>query len=328
MADSKKADSEELEDLSLETSSTIDNPDALSVQSQTNSPNQQLAYKQSFSDRLANMAHKVNIYLIAFIAIVIIAVIVIWVARSNSDDTNTNTISNQNLSEETLNELLQSESSVGDVNKTLTVEANAIFNGRILVKDNLDVAGSINVGGPLTLPGITVAGTSAFDEVEVNNNLSILGNASLQGSLSVQSGLSVSGNASFNGSISAESIVTDNLEFRGDLAIQGHIDTGGPSPTASSGGSIGIGGTASVSGTDSSGTVTINTGSGPGAGTLANITFAKAYNGTPHIVITPVGAPGANIEYYITRTTSGFTIRSDSTPNSSTTYVFDYWVAE
>lgn len=332
MSDPIQTPDGELEDLSLETPSSTegeltDNPDALNRESTTTEVQQQ-KYKLSLSERISKFAHGINVYLIAFIVIMVIAIIVIFVANNSNDGDGGASITSQELSEEAIQELLQTENNVGDVSQTLTVEANAVFNGKILIKDNLDVAGSISVGGPLTLPGITVAGTSAFDEVEVNNNLSISGNASLQGSLSVGSGLSVIGDTAIEGNLSATSINTNNLQFNGDLQTQRHIDTGGPTPGASSGGSVGSGGTASVSGTDSSGTVTINTGAGPGAGTLANVTFAANYNGTPRVIITPVGPASAALDVYVTRSTSGFSISTLNAPSGANTYIFDYWVVE
>lgn len=303
----------------------VDNPDRIDPEIEKKRQAQE-ALKQPFFKKIAGLIKGVNIYLVGFIVIFAIAIIVIFVALQSEDGGPS--ITGQDLTQEQIDELLQQDSQVGDVSQTLTVEANAIFNGKVLVKDNLDVAGSINVGGPLTLPGITVAGTSAFDNVEVSNNLSILGNSSIQGTLTVNSSLSVSGDGTFGGTLSADTLNVTDLSFSGDLVLSRHIDTGGPNPGISPGGSVGAGGTASLSGTDTSGTVTINTGGGPATGTLANINFANGYNETPQVIISPVGSSGATLEYYVTRTTSGFTIRSANTPSGSTTYVFDYWVAE
>lgn len=285
------------------------------------------AIKRSFAERVKGITGNFNIYLIAFLVIVFIALVITYVAL-NSNANDGPTISSQELTEEAFEELAQNESNVGDTNQTLTVEANAIFNGKVLVKDNLDVAGSINVGGPLTLPGITVAGTSAFEDVEVNNNLAILGDASVQGTLTVAAGANVNGNLAVAGDISANSVTADRISFSGDLQIQRHIDTGGPTPGVTRGGAVGSGGTVSISGTDASGTVTINTGGSPSSGTLAVVTFAQSYSGTPRVVITPTSAAGSNLDYYVSRTSSGFEIRSTSAPSSSSTYLFDFWVAE
>ncbi len=309
-------------------SGMADNPDALNANYEAPTNNVDTTeIKKSFADRVKGITNNFNIYLIAFLIIVFIALIITYVAL-NSDPEDDLSITGQELTDEAFDELAQNESNVGDVNQTLTVEANAIFNGKVLVKDNLDVAGSINVGGPLTLPGITVAGTSAFEDVEVNNNLSILGSASIQGALTVNSNANISGNLAVGGEISASSVTADSINFSGDLEISRHINTGGPTPNISRGGAVGAGGTASISGTDASGTATINTGGGPSTGILATISFANSYTGTPRVIISPSSAAAATLDYYVSRSSTGFTIRTVNAPSSSSTYVFDYWVSE
>lgn len=305
-----------------------DNPDALNstYKAPTNDVNP-AEIKRSLAERAKGLTANFNIYLIAFMVIVFIALAITYVAL-NTNNTEGPTITGQELTEEAFEELAQNESNVGDVNQTLTVEANAIFNGKVLVKDNLDVAGSINVGGPLTLPGITVAGTSAFEDVEVNNNLAILGNASVQGTLTVSGTTNIGGDLSVGGEFSASVITAESINFSGDLQLTRHINTGGPAPNISRGGAVGAGGTVSISGTDVSGTVTINTGGGPSTGILADVSFANSYSGTPRVIISPSSSAAASLEYFVTRTSSGFTVQTTSAPTASSTYVFDFFVSE
>ncbi len=305
-------------------SSSLEQP-AGTVPSAPKEKKKKKAKKVPFVKRLTSGS---NLYLIAFAVIMVLAGFVTWVAiRQDSADT-TISVTGDELTDEIIDELTANESNIGDVTQTLTVEANAIFNGKILVKDNLDVAGSINVGGPLTLPGITVSGSSTFDDVEVGNNLSILGNASVQGTLSVQNGLTVNGDGTFTGLVSAGRISADELEILGDLVVTRHIDSGGASPSISGGAALGSGGTASVSGTDTAGTVTLNTGGGPSTGIMATITFNRSFTGTPHVVISAIDANGAVLDVYVTRTSSTFVVRAASAPSASTTYTFDYIVIE
>ena len=196
-----------------------------------------------------------------------------------------------------------------------------MFAGKVLIRDGLDVAGPIKVGGDLSLPGITVSGKSAFDEVQLNS-LSIAGDTSIQGTLVVQKGLTVNGQASFSGSLSAPSIITDALSLTGDIQFARHIDAGGGTPSISAG-AVGSGGTVTISGTDTAGTITINIGSGGGTGVLATVTFANGFGGTPHVVISPVNAAAPNA-YVTNRTTSGFSIFSSTQPTVS----FDYIVVD
>lgn len=303
----------------------IENPDALDAQARKTAQ-AQAALKEPLAKRIVGLLRNVNIYLLAFLLLMGIAITVTYVAQSSEN--NTPTITGQSLSDEQLDGLVNQEYNIGDVSQTLTVEANAIFNGRVLVKDNLDVAGSINVGGPLTLPGITVSGTSAFDNVEIGNDLNVLGDTNIQGSITFNGSISVPGDGSFGGSLSASRLTVDTIDFSGDLNVSRHIDTGGPNPGISPGGAIGAGGTVSLSGTDTSGTVTINTGNGASNGTLATINFSRAFNETPQVLISPVGQDAGVLDYYVTRTSSSFTIRTANSAANSRTYVFDFWAVE
>lgn len=323
-----KADAAGADKAPADDSKLADNPDELNaVYEAPKTEIDPTEIKKSLADRVKGLTSNFNIYLIAFLVIVFISLVITYVAL-NTNQNDGVSISGQELTEDAFNELAQNESNVGDVNQTLTVEANAIFNGKVLVKDNLDVAGSINVGGPLTLPGITVAGTSAFEDVEVNNNLSILGSASIQGVLTVNDSANISGDLSVGGEISAATLTADSISFSGDLELSRHINTGGPTPNATRGGAVGAGGTVSISGTDVSGTVTINTGGGPSTGILATVSFSTAYSGTPRVIISPSSSAASSMNYYVSRSTTGFTIRTTSVPTASTTYIFDYWVSE
>ena len=309
----------------------MDDVDALEKKSsEPAAPTTAEATAGSSQGRLRTLMSNVNPYLILFIAIFLMAIIIVVTVSISSQNNDPGNIlfDGQELDQETLNEILTNESNVGTVDQTLTVAANAIFNGKVLVKDSLDVAGAINVGGALSLPGITVAGESNFEEVNVSNNLAILGSASIQGSLTVQSGVDITGNVAVAGTLSATQISSDNIQFTGDAAFTRHIDTGGGLPTISGGSAIGGGGTVSISGNDIAGTVTINTGGGPSAGTLASISFVNAYNSTPNMQLTPVGSSSGSLNYYVTRDTNGFTIGTTNSPSSSTTYIFDYFIVE
>ncbi len=287
--------------------------------------------KKTSSQRFKDLISNVNPYLILFIAIFLIAIIIVLtvsISSRNSDPSNI-LFDGQELDQQTLDEILTNESNIGTVDQTLTVAANAIFNGKVLIKDSLDVAGAINVGGALSLPGITVAGQSNFEDVNITNNLAILGGISIQQSLTVQGGADITGDVAIGGTLSAGAISSDSIQFTGNAIFTRHIDTGGGLPSISSGTAVGSGGTVSISGNDIAGTVTINTGGGPPAGILANISFVNAYNSTPNVQITPVGSSTAlDLSYYITRTTNGFSIGTVTLPTASTTYIFDYFIVE
>ncbi len=310
-----------LESTDNESTQATSTPDSSSQQPQDTPP---AGAKPPLRLRLRQRIRSVNIYLLLFVLLILLGTLGVTVAVLNSrraDDANT--LITGELTPEALEQLRNSDVRVGDPKQTLNVESNAIFTGRVLIRDSLDVAGQINVGGSLSLPGITVSGTSSFDEVQINN-LSISGNTSILGQLSVQSNLSVSGDVTIGGTLSAGTLSIEGLQLSSDLQLNRHINGGGPPPSVGAGGAVGGGGTVSISGSDTAGTVTINTGGGPSAGVLAVITFANPFTQTPHVVITPSSSGGAGLNYYVTRTSTGFSIATTNAPAAGTTFTFDF----
>lgn len=277
--------------------------------------------------RPSRLLGRFNIYLVVFVLLlgVSIAVVVLAVTRSKNGSSQ---ISSQTLSQSTLNQLANSDVTVGDVKQVLNVQSNAVFAGTVLVRGDLQVAGKLQVGSSLSLTGITVSGTSAFDQVQINKNLQIAGNESLQGQLTVQKSLAVNGAGTFKGAVSAPQLTVTNLQLNGDLILTHHLIPGGPNPSRSYGNALGSGGSASVSGSDTSGAVTINTGGNPPTGCFVTLTFTQRFNATPHVLVTPVGSAAAGLKYYVNRSTSNFSICTASTPPAGSSFGFDYWVVD
>lgn len=282
--------------------------------------------KKKRSLSVGGLIARVNIYLLLFIFILILAGIIVFVSiqRSNNEAVEVS-LPTQELTAEELDAIKGSDAKVGDPKQQLTIESTTIFSGKVLVKDSIDIAGNLKVGGTLSLPGISVSGTSAFDQI-TGNELSIAGDASVQGTLNVQQSLAVSGGATFGGPISAPQINIGSLQISNDLTFGRHLDAGGATPGVSTGTAVGGGGTASVSGTDTAGTLTINTGGGPVAGCFATISFTQAFSGVPHIVITPVGSAAAGINYYINRSSGQFSICTTNSAPAGASFSFD-WIA-
>lgn len=282
--------------------------------------------------KLKDFASGLNVYLLLFLVLLLIGGIIFFVVFQASQDGQDATIETQELTQESVDELIGSDARVGDPKQILTVESDSVFTGKVLIRDGLDVAGPIKVGGSLSLPGITVSGASAFDEVTINT-LTIAGDASIQGQLSVQEGLTVSGPVTFSGTFSAATFAIQSLQVDQELIVNRHIDAGGPTPGVSSGGAVGSGGTVTISGTDTAGTVTVNIGGGASAGVLATVNFAVAFSGTPHVVITPVASQGSptvtgSQKFYLSnRTSNSFSIAtSGGLPAGSIS--FDYIVID
>ena len=288
--------------------------------------------KFSLGKVVKGFTSKLNVYLLAFILLIMAGLIIFFVVFQASQEPEATITETQELTQEALDEIIGSDAVVGDPKQLLTVESDAVFSGQVLIRDGLDVAGPIKVGGSLSLSGITVSGQSAFDEVAINE-LTIAGDASVQGQLSVQQGLTVSGPVTFSGTFSAAAFSIQSLTVDGDITLGRHIDAGGPTPGVSGGGALGSGGTVTISGTDTAGTITVNVGSGAASGVLASLSYANTFNSTPHVVITPVASQGAAIItsgatfYLSSRASGGFSIATSSAlPSGSIS--FDYIVID
>lgn len=322
--ENKDQDSRESLDSSLE-SAPLDQP----LESSTNPDalNYLDPKESSFKKVLTILSQKSSIYLPLFFLLIVAVAVVTVIDYRHTTQTKT-TLSQQTLSPSDLNHIANSNEVVGGSNQVLTVQSSSVFDGQVLVRNDLQVAGRLQVGGSLSLTGIVVSGNSVFDTVQINKNLSIGGNSNIQGTLAVQNDISVNGGGTFGGALSAPQVTTSSLQLNGDLNLTHHITAGGPIPGHSTGGSVGSGGTASVSGSDSSGTITINTGSGPSAGCYVTVNFVNAFNSTPHVLVTPVGASSATINYYVNRSTGSFSLCSANNPASGTSYVYDYFVID
>lgn len=269
-----------------------------------------------------------NIYLLLFILLLVIAGIIATAVYLSSKKAADNSVPTQTLSQDALKQLATSDVTVGQPKQTLSVQSNAIFSGKVLVRDSLEVAGTIQVGGSLNVPGITVSGNSIFEQIQINKGLSVAGDTSVQGQMTVAKNLTVGGGGTFGGAVSAPQINVNTLQLNGNLTLTKHISAGGATPSRSNGDALGSGGTTAVSGSDIAGSVNVNTGSGPNAGCFATINFTTKYNSTPRVIVTPIGSAAANLAYYINRTTSNFSICAANTPPSNASFGFDYFIVE
>lgn len=267
-----------------------------------------------------------NIYLVLFIVLMLAAGAVIYVTvRASRPSTKTNSAGS--LTDQQLAALKGNTTLVGDAKQTLDVQSNSIFEGQVLMRSDLNVAGTIKVGGGLSLSSITVGGAANFGQLGVNGGLNVGGDTTLQGSVTVQKNLTVGGTASFGG-LSVSQLSVTNLTMKNDLVLSRHVVTAGGNPGRTNGSALGGGGTASVSGSDTAGTVTINTGGGPPAGCFISVNFSQKYSSTPHVVISPSNSSAATIQYYVNRSTTGFSVCTANAPAGSTNYTYDYIVVD
>jgi hypothetical protein len=234
-----------------------------------------------------------------------------------------------NLTPEEINKLSEIGSSLGNNGQVLNIGADTIFRSKIDVGGDLSVGGHFNANGPVTLSELNISGTTALSGLNVGSNLTVAGSATFLKGITVAGLAGVNGNLNISGatsvnSLNASTISVQTITIAGPLTI-GHLRTQGPAPVINAG-SVGAGGTVSISGNDTSGTVNINTGGGPG-NLLATITFRAAYSSTVHVLLSPVTSSSATAGTYVTRTGGGFQIHANNPP-SSAVLSYDYFVTQ
>ena len=280
------------------------------------------------SGRFKKLRQRFNIYLLLLASVVLMAVVIIGIVYIQNQHPTNNGVKTQTLSQSTLNQLANSDSTVGSSQYVLNVESSAIFVGQVVMKQNLEIAGSLQVGGTSIFNNISVAGTGQFGQATVNSNLTVGGNSSVQGSATVAKSLQVSSGGTFGGALSAPQITTTNLQLNGDLVLGHHISVSGITPSRSGGSALGNGGSVSISGTDTAGSISINTGSSPPAGCFVTVNFNVHFNAAPHVLITPIGSAAGGLSYYVNRTSTNFSICVASSPPSGSSFGFDYFAVD
>jgi hypothetical protein len=276
---------------------------------------------------LRRLTARVSIYLLLMIGLLIIAVLVVVATYLTSKNTQPiASIPSQNLSESTLAQLANGGIAVGSAGEILNVQSSAVFANKVLLRQDLEVAGNLQIGKALSLNDLNVAGTAQFSQIQASKDLSVAGNTAIQGTATIGKSLQVSGPGNFSGAVTAPQVTTSGLQLDGDLVITHHITVGGATPARTNGPALGGGGTSSVSGGDTSGSITINTGSGPAAGCLITLNFAARFSATPHVLITPVGAAAGGSSYYVNRSATSFSVCVATPAPANTTFGFDYWV--
>lgn len=313
------------------TSSLETTTDENSLENATASATQTTGATKTEEPRKAPKKHGIrgmNIYLLLFILLLLLSGVIVaatYLASKNSAKTDVPT---QTLSSDALKQLATSDVTVGQPKQVLNVQSNAVFAGKVLIRDSLEVAGTIQVGGTLSIPGITVSGNSIFEQIQVNKNLGVQGDSTMQGQLTVQKNLTVAGGATFGGPVSAPQLSVNNLQLNGNLTLTRHLALGGSTPGRTAGNALGAGGTVAVSGSDSAGSVNINTGSSPSAGCFVTVNFAQKFNATPKVATSPVGSGAARLPYYITRNSTSFSICTADPAPAFASFSFDYIAVE
>ena len=272
---------------------------------------------------------KFDIYIVLIVFIFMIAGAILAIAYfQNKQASTTSTLKTQTLTQSTLDQVANSDATVGSTQQVLNVLSSAVFAGKVLVRQDLEVAGGLQIGGTVGITNLSVAGSTQLGQTQVSKDLSVGGSIAVQGSSSIGKDLQVKGSGTFAGPVSAPQITTTSLQLNSDLTLTHHIIIGGGTPGRTQGPAVGSGGSTSVSGSDTAGTISINIGSSPVAGCFATINFTQKYNTTPHVLLTPVGEGGGTIAYYVNRTSTSFSICDSTAAPSGSSFSFDYFVVD
>ncbi len=251
------------------------------------------------------------------------------------------------LSSETLGGLGVSRNPVGVKGTQLTIGPDTQFNGEVVVGGDVKIQGGLKLSksfsapegsftslkaGKAALTSLNVNGDATVSNLITRKDITVAGTARIQGATTITglttitNSLNVSGNLAIGGVLSARSFQANTLTSSATLKIGGHIITGGPGPGISKGGGVSGVATVNGSGNDASGTVNITLGVGASAsGVLASVGFTNAYNGAPRVLITPFN--GSLGSFYVTRSSTGFTVHTNSTLGTGS-YGFDYFVVQ
>lgn len=289
------------------------------------SPDQPAEKKPSAVKRLFR---KANVYFLLFLLVVAIGAIITVVNYLNSQKEPLQpTIASQELTEEQLKQLANTDTSVGDASQTLTIKGNAVIDGQTLMRGNLNIAGNLQTGGSIQGPSLTISGTSNLGSAQANN-LQVAAGFAVQGDASLGS-LTVAGSTSLSGPVTVSEITASRLVLSGNgsLDVPNHISFTGPTPNRSiNQAQLGSGGSASLSGSDTSGTININTGNSPAAGCMVRVDFAQRFSTQPRVLITPIGSAAGRTQYYVERDQAGFSICASTPAPANQAFMFDYFV--
>ena len=237
------------------------------------------------------------------------------------------------ISSAELNKIGVNSSTIGDSGVELTVNPNALFNGKMTVAGDVSIAGQLKLNstfiassanltqlqaGNTTLAQLNVNGTTTLSSLNLRNNLIVTGTTQLQGAvdvnqlLTVNNNLTVTGNLAVGGVLSTNSFSARSLTSTSTLTIGGHVITQGSAPSVGPGAALGSNGTVASNGNDSAGLISINFGVGSASGTLVNLAFRTQYSSVPHVIITPVGDMGNGCSFYIFNlSVGGFSVGVD-----------------
>lgn len=277
---------------------------------------------------IKKLFRKINLYFLIFGLLVVVGIAIAAVNYLNSQKvTPEASIASQNLSSDALKQLANTDTTVGNSSQTLNIQGNAVIAGQTLARGNLNVAGNFQSGGSIQGSSLTIGGASNLSTAQINT-LQVAQTVAIQGATTMRD-LNVAGTSTFSGPMTASSITASNLTLSGNakLVVPNHITFSGPSPSRVINNTVlGNSGSASINGSDTSGTININSGNNPTPGCFLKLTFQQSFTNLPHVIISPVGAAAGELQYYVTRDQSGFSVCTNNAADANQVFAFDYFV--
>lgn len=284
------------------------------------------------------------------VVILILAVnagVIAFILRGQTSTSSEVSLGGVKISPAVLDTLGVNKTSVNNLGTELVVNPNSKFNGKVMVGGDVNIAGQLSLNskfsaseasltkleaGETSLSKLNVNGDGTISNLNLRNNLIVVGSTTLQGAvtvsqlLTVNNNLNVTGNLAVGGTLSARNFQASSLVSDTTLTIGGHVITRGSAPTVSPGNGMGTGGTVSISGNDASGTIAVNVGVNSTGGMLAYVSFKMPYSNTPHVVVSMIGGPGVGT-LYVSRSAAGFSVGING-PMPPGGYAIDYIVMQ
>ncbi len=278
---------------------------------------------------LKRFLKKVNVYFLIFFLLLVVAGAITVVNYLNNQRANPVVdIATQELADKTLEQLANTDVSVGNTSQTLTIQGNAIIAGQTLMRGSTNIAGTLQTGGNIQAPSITISGTANLSDTQ-SNTLQVQNTLAVQGATTMRD-LSVSGATTLSGPITANQLTVTRLILSGNatLEVPNHIGFTGPTPGRGTLNytTLGSGGTLSLSGSDTAGTINIQTGNSPAPGCFTQINFNRQFDRQPRVIVSPVGQAAGQVQYYVNRSAANFSICTANAAPANQTFSFDYFI--
>ena len=163
------------------------------------------------------------------------------------------------------------------------------------IQGNLNVVGSLNVTGPVTMKSLTVT-----DDVVIAGNLTV------------------------------QNITVANITINGHIITAGNTPVATAGTAAGTEDTLNniAAPQVTIEGNDTAGTITIVAGANTSTGALAEVNFDKPFGKVPKVILTAGNEQTTDLKFFRSAQTGKFLINLKNAPQAGQTYTFDYFVVE